>query len=57
MDAINLQVKLTGDYAKAFELFKNRPEVGVTRKNTVAVQELIRTTPEWKEVTGSPDSV
>ena len=50
MDAINVQVKLTGLFAQAFEKFKDRPCVGESRKNTVAVQEMIRTTPEWKEL-------
>ena len=44
---VNLQVKLTGKYAEAFALFKDRPEVGESRKNTVAMQEIVRTLPEW----------
>ena len=51
MDSINLQVKLSGKHAEAFERFKDRPVVGETRKNTVAVQRMIETLPEWDAVT------
>lgn len=52
MEAVNLQVKLSGKYAEAFELFKNRPIMGGSKKNTLAMKEIIRTLPEFKEVGG-----
>jgi hypothetical protein len=50
MQVINVQVKLQGKYAETFEKIKDRPEISPTRKNTVTLQELIRKTPEWKQV-------
>jgi len=47
---INLQVKLTGQYAEAFEMVKDRPELGGSRQNTLAIKEIIRSLPEWKKV-------
>lgn len=51
MAKINIQVCLQGAHAEAFEKFKDRPIVGSTRKNTVALMRLIETTPEWEAVT------
>jgi hypothetical protein len=51
MDSINLQVKLSGDHKRAFDMVKNRPELRETRKNTETVKRLIEATPEWKTIT------
>ena len=50
MENVNLQVKLSGKYADAFRLFKERPKMQGKTTNTVTIMEIIQTLPEWKVV-------
>ena len=50
MDSIHIQVTLKGVFAKAFNLFKkNRTVLTDKKQNVRAVEEILRTLPEFEQ--------